>query len=802
VIELSNVLRNVNVGAFCLLALACVYQWRKRGDASLRWATIAFGSLATISVIGLIMRQLPTWSWSHWAIRGLLVVLILFPYFLYRFATTFERVRTRTTWIAHGATAVVVIASVALPHLPLPGAPEPGWWTAYRAAVITQWTILFAIVALRLWGAGRDEATVARRRMRTLALATGGLNCAILLSGVGPSPTSMTITVITQALSLASAILFFIGLAPPTLLVDVWRKPEERAFQATMTDLFRAETQIELCAVLLPRAAGLVGARGVALVTEDRTVLGRYGVIGTDDDVLRVFDLPGCAGVHRIDFGSGSLLLWTSPYAPLFAAFGIMEALGAFVDIVLERCSLAEQQKQAEAALAYQATHDHLTGLPNRTLLEDRVALALARGRRRAHTTVAVLFLDVDRFKVINDSLGHALGDEVLRAIATRLQGIVRPDDTVARFGGDEFVIVTEGLTPEPGPVALAARIADAMSAPIVIGSTEVVAAVSIGVALAGPDDDAGSLLRDADAAMYRAKEQGRGCCVVFDSAMRTRANSRLETETALRRALEQDELRVHYQPTLDLASGDVVGVEALARWQHDDQTILPGEFIPLAEETGLIIALGAAVLRQACRQVATWQRELPGMEQLSLAVNLSSKQLLTPGVVDEVRGALLTSGLDPDRLCLEVTETTLMDDADSSARALASLKSLGVRIGVDDFGTGFSSLTFLKRFRVDTLKIDRSCVDSLASEVRGERIMLANIIDLAHACGLTTVAEGVETAEQLGQVHALGCQLAQGYHLSLPLPPAEIPSWIREVMAEPGAETRAPARLSAPSSF
>ena len=232
--------------------------------------------------------------------------------------------------------------------------------------------------------------------------------------------------------------------------------------------------------------------------------------------------------------------------------------------------------------------------------------MALARSRRRADTRVAVLFLDVDRFKVINDSLGHALGDQVLQAIAGRLQGIVRPDDTVARFGGDEFVIVTEGLMPEPGPVVLATRIADVMAAPISIGITEITTTVSIGVAVAGPGDDPGSLLRDADAAMYRAKEQGRDCCVVFDPAMRARANHRLETETALRRALDRGELGVHYQPTLKLASGEIVGVEALARWQHDDQMILPGEFIPLAEETGLIIALGTAVLRSS-----TWPTPL-----------------------------------------------------------------------------------------------------------------------------------------------------------------------------------------------
>ena len=803
---MGDILQNVNAGAFCVLALACAYKWRKRRDVSMRWVTLAFGSLAALGALGVFLRTVPTTQFAGWFIRSILVVLIVFPFLLYRFATEFHPPSRLVRRTAYGSTAMIVLASVALPFLPLPGAPAPMWWTAYRVGVLAQWTLLFSIVAVRLWVSARGEATVVRRRMRTLALAAGGLNGAILLSGVGPSARSASMIVAVQALSLVSALLFIVGLAPPGWLVRLWRRPEQQAFEGAMGALFRADTQEDLCSVLLPRAAGLIGASGAALIGHDGKLLARHGPIEAELQALTTGATggPSRAGVHRVELHAGTLLLWTSHYAPFFGPdeFALAESLGTFADIVMDRCSLADQHRQAEAALTYQATHDDLTGLPNRVLLEDRVSQALARSRRLG-TCVAVMFLDVDRFKVINDSLGHAVGDELLRTVAKRLRDTLRPEDTIARFGGDEFVIVTENWSATDSPALLAARIAEVVSMPVRIDGADVVATVSIGVAEAGSSYDAGSLLRDADAAMYYAKERGRDCCILFDSAMREAANHRLETEGALRRALNCGELRVHYQPLVEIASGRPIAVEALVRWQQDDGSlVLPKDFIPVAEETGLIIPLGATVLREACRQVAAWRREIPGLGQLWLSVNLSARELLNPGIVEQVQEALSTAGLEPSLLCLEITESVLLDDAESCARSLQALHALGVRIGVDDFGTGYSSLTYLKRLAVDILKIDQSFVAGLGvATPNRDRAIVAGVVDLANAFALTTVAEGVETAEQVTQLSALGCGLAQGYHFCRPLPPEEAAEWMRSREAHRHATTAAEARAEFPES-
>ena len=438
-------------------------------------------------------------------------------------------------------------------------------------------------------------------------------------------------------------------------------------------------------------------------------------------------------------------------------------------------------RKLAEEAIVFQAGHDSLTQLPNRALFLDRLGQVLTR-RSRHPSGTAVLFLDLDRFKWLNDSLGHAAGDELLVAVAARLRDAMRAEDTVARFGGDEFVVLCENVADEAEAEGLADRLASVLAAPLKVAGDETTVTVSIGIAYAPPNssgDTPESLVRDADAAMYRAKEQGRNRHELFDVTTLELALARHETANALRRGIHRGELVVHYQPLLDLASGRVVGVEGLVRWDHPQRgLLLPGEFIALAEETGLVVPLGAEVLATACRQVMAWQRGGDGRADLSLSVNLAARQLLAPDLCSVVEAALADSGFDPDRLYLEITESALLEDSDSSTRALNRVKALGVRIGVDDFGTGFSSLTYLKRFPVDVLKIDRSFVAGLCAD-REDRAIVASVIDLAHAFGLTTTAEGVETAEQLAQLRSLGCEQGQGYFWSRPLPAEAAGQWI-----------------------
>ncbi|MEW6471125.1 MAG: EAL domain-containing protein [Actinomycetota bacterium] len=449
-------------------------------------------------------------------------------------------------------------------------------------------------------------------------------------------------------------------------------------------------------------------------------------------------------------------------------------------------------RKLAEEAFVYQAQHDALTGLPNRALFLDRLGQALAC-RHRGPSGVAVLFLDVDRFKWLNDSLGHAAGDELLVSVADRLQAAMRTEDTVARFGGDEFVLFCEGVADEAEAQALAGRVEAALAAPVTVGGEDTTVTASIGIAYvpAGePDVTPESLVRDADAAMYRAKEQGRNRHELFDAGTRELALARHETTNALRRGIERGELLVHYQPVVDLTTGRIVGVEALVRWNHPQRGILPpGEFMALAEETGLVVPLGAVVLRTACRQVAAWRSAGGALADLSVSVNLAARQLLAPDLPAVVEEAVAASGLDPAQLCLEITESALLEDGDSSTRALNRLKAIGVQIGVDDFGTGFSSLTYLKRFPVDVLKIDRSFVEGLGRD-RQDRAIVASVVDLAHAFGLTTVAEGVETPEQLDELRALGCEWGQGYLWSPPLPADAASQWIAAAAAQhPGAD-------------
>ncbi|HVL93239.1 MAG TPA: EAL domain-containing protein [Acidimicrobiales bacterium] len=462
----------------------------------------------------------------------------------------------------------------------------------------------------------------------------------------------------------------------------------------------------------------------------------------------------------------------------LVVASAVEREPGSPAGLLLMASDLTDR-KSAEAALVHQAFHDGLTGLPNRALFLDRLRHSLSRSARRGNDT-AVLFLDVDRFKLVNDSLGHAIGDEVLRAVSDRLCSVLRAGDTVARFGGDEFVILCEDIGDGTEAVVLAERVAKELARPLAVADREIALSASIGIALShGAEDSAEVLVRDADAAMYQAKDRGRDRIEVFGDDMRLEAVTRLETKTDLRRAVERGELVVYYQPVMALASARVAGVEALVRWPHPERGMVPpSDFIALAEDSGLILPIGALVLTEACRDVAGWNRRHPKRPPLTLAVNLSARQLASPGLAEMVRVALDESGLDAPLLCLEITESVLMHDTAGNRAVLGELKDLGLTLAVDDFGTGWSSLLYLRQFPVDLLKIDRSFVAGIGSSPADEAIV-AGVVGLAKGLGLTAVAEGVETAEQYFALSEMGCDMAQGFHWSPALPAAEIEAWL-----------------------
>jgi diguanylate cyclase (GGDEF)-like protein len=454
--------------------------------------------------------------------------------------------------------------------------------------------------------------------------------------------------------------------------------------------------------------------------------------------------------------GRGHEAVW----APVEGPAELGEMAVAFNDMLAER-------RSREADLRHRATHDPLTGMLNRSALAESLSRCLAAG-----SPAAVLFMDLDRFKLVNDTHGHSVGDALLVALGRRLVTAVRPQDTVARFGGDEFVILCPDVTDEDVALQIAQRLAAALTEAFLVEGHELFLTGSVGVAIGRPHEEPDDILRDADNAMYRAKEQGRPGYAFFDAGMRDRSRRRLELEQELHGALERDELRLVYQPVFDTLSTRALGAEALLRWDSSLGPISPAEFIPIAEETGLVVPIGDWVLRTACRQAAAWRREFGS--GLSVSVNLSARQLTRPGLAAQVMVALAEAGADPDDLVLEITEHGVLEDFAAAFRHLQEVRALGVRVAVDDFGTGWSSLSYLQRLPVDELKIDRSFVATLGVEGPSMAIV-GSLVSLAHGLGLTVVAEGVETEEQLAELRRLNCDAVQGFLLARPAPPDQL---------------------------
>ncbi len=559
-------------------------------------------------------------------------------------------------------------------------------------------------------------------------------------------------------------------------------------------ELHFLSSAVSHCPELVVPLAGMPSER---VVTERRSVVVHNASDPAGQGAVLTGDMQRSQSVIRTPVLSGSTVLGVLSVQSATAALynrhdvEVVEVVAALASTALRNIRLVDEIRRSEERLTHQAFHDPLTELANRALFLDRVAHALAR-RVRCPTPLAVLFIDIDDFKKVNDSLGHPAGDQLLIVAADRLSVCVRGSDTVARLGGDEFAVLVEDAASPSEVLAIAERVGAALRAPFQIDGTELFVSASIGVAPAADGDSADELLRNADVAMYYAKTRSKSATAVFEPWMQAAARERLEMEADMRRALERHEFVLHYQPIVLLESGEIIGVEALVRWQHAERGMVPpGDFIPLAEETGLIVPLGSWVLEQACRQAREWQLEQqPGAVPLKISVNLSSRQLQEPDVVATVRAALADSGLPATTLVLEITESVLMQHTTLTLARLRELKELGLSLAIDDFGTGYSSLGYLQRFPIDILKIDKAFVDDVGGDA--DAALARAVIALGDTLGMQTVAEGIEMLTQVDGLRKLGCKLGQGFHFARPLPPEALRLLLEasgQLIAEPAVE-------------
>ncbi len=461
----------------------------------------------------------------------------------------------------------------------------------------------------------------------------------------------------------------------------------------------------------------------------------------------------------------------TAPHAWTHTEINCLMDIAASLITELELRSDLSQKRQTQEHLLYSTLHDALTGLPNRSLFTERLRHAMRRAARHPDDLFAVLFLDLDRFKDVNDNLGHFAGDELLRAVARRLEACLRPEDTVARLSGDEFAILLESITETSDAGRVAERIEEALSFSINLAGAEVTTSASMGIVTSSMmHDQPEQLLRSADMAMYRAKAAGRARYEMFDRAMHTDALERLQLETDLRRAVELGEFTLHYQPLVSLRTGQITGLEALVRWKHPDRGLVhPADFIAVAEETGLIVPIGRWVLMEACKQIKEWQKAHPRAEPLTIGVNLSVKQFSQPDLIDQLSQVIETTGVDPSSLRLEITESAIIDKGRLATTILQAIRELGAQVYLDDFGTGYSSLSYLHGLPIDAIKIDRAFVSSMDTDDKNLRLV-RTILTLAEIVGVRAEAEGISTAEQLRELRSLNCAQGQGYLFSAPI--------------------------------